>query len=129
MGYGKGNAGTKPKSGCCYCKYSFSDRAKALSTINKIEIVCKAGLKDLPTHHFALPLQQSKIGLYDCLLEFESYSITTGTERVFHIHTCDAKTINMFREFRKLTDQLIDEWCEDLDIGVVKGISNNVTYI
>jgi len=84
-GFGKGNVGTKPKSGYCYREHSFSDKAKALSEINKIEFVCKTGLKDKPTHHFSLPLKQSKVGLCDCLLEFESYSITIGTKGVFNI--------------------------------------------
>lgn len=34
--------------------------------------------------------------------------------------THDNKSINMFRKFGKLTDDIVDSWCHDLDVGVVK---------
>jgi len=118
-GEGKGKLGLKPKSGHCYRQYAFGDKAKALSELNKVESFCKAGLKDLPKYHFQLPLEQGTTDLPDCLLEFKTFTINTGMEGIFLIQTQSGKTINMFREYGQLSDDIISTWTSDLACGMV----------
>lgn len=117
-GHGEGGLGTKPKSGLCHRAHSFSDKAKCLSELNKVEIACKAGLKEKPTHPFTLPVEQGKTGLSDCLLEFETFVINTEMEGVFTLITRDGLKVNMFRECGKLDDDLVEDWCTDPSLGL-----------
>jgi len=95
----------------------------ALSELNKVETFFKIGLKDLPKHHFQLPLEQGTTGLPDCLLEFETFAINTGMEGIFMIKTCTGKTINMFRECGQLSDKIMTTWTSDLIRGMVTRVN------
>lgn len=118
-GLGKNNLGAKPKSGLCYRKFSFSDKAKSVSEINKIERECKKGISEQTDYLFTLPLEQGSKSLSDCLSVFRTFAINCGLEGVFAINTRAGEKINMFTHCGRLSEDLVETWCSDLSQGIV----------
>ena len=121
-GGGKLLEGKKPKSSVCYREYKFKDRAKAIDMKNKNEKEIKKGLSD-ESFHFTMPLEATKnqTPFQDKLRHFETFAIERGIEGSFYIKAHSGATINMFQEPGKLTDAIVETWCEDLTKGVMTG--------
>ena len=56
---------------------------------------------------------------------FETFAINTGLEGVFRIHTRSSDDINMFTQYGQLSDEIVDQWCQDLAQGVFISVQNN----
>ena len=112
-GLGASKEGSIPRTKDCM-RSMIMEESKAYTQLTYIETECRKGLQDQPGPLFCMEDEPDAKLIVTTLQNLQELIELKGMEGVFNIVQRDGSTLNMLNKPGALTEQMVDEWVEDL---------------